>query len=205
MNCTLFSRTILLLCIVFSLLSCNEDSPAPYFVFNFPEDCCNSPFEYETIETGGCKDTSLPFEEQIFKLFVPCVFSPDSEILLNQTQHVYATLYTQVSDLEIYAQDGVLVHKDGDFVTNDYTKGWDGVHDSQILDGPFQINYKLTCDDGSIHSIKGVVCSLLCENQMSRVNSYDEQGLKIDDLMWASQNDGNSGWTGTGIKEECFK
>ena len=140
--------------------SCTEDEPIA-FQFNFPEDCCvNSAFEFSGDFTGCSSDSGI-------RTYVPCVFSPDSEIPQNRMFNFFTTGTFDRVETEIRSQDGVVVYQDGNFLPSLFNYGWDGRMNNQLVDGPFKVSYTLFCNDEHTGSFQGIVLGTRLESNSS--------------------------------------
>jgi len=176
------------------LVACNDDGEKDNarFDYNFPQDCCQSDLRFDRLSDElDCKPSidSITFIDHL-SLYIPCVFSPDSDQLLNRTHNVFTNDFcTDICSVEIFAQDGTLVFSNGQYRTNNFSNGWDGTNDNEMVEGPFEIIYRLKCQD-SDYEVQGVVCALLCSSSAS----YTDQNLKTSELRWPSQQDGSGGF-----------
>lgn len=212
-NFRVFNIIFLLICsTIFS--SCKDDSvvqPFELFEFEYPADCCKQEIQIDVL--AGNEFCSIfdefNMEDREAKLYMPCVFSPDSYELENSLHILFIETSIEVEGVRIYAQDGTVVFNRTNYLIEDpldtdfYDDLWDGTVRGEQVDGPFQVEYLITCADGVQLRITGLVCSLLCSNHNS--SDYFNQGLNSDSLKWGSQHDGRAGFYIQADPDECFE
>lgn len=201
---------IIFFCFFLIVFGCNQENElGPYqrFDFNFPEDCCSQNLVIESNSDANSCLRYLEDDDLILNahLFIPCVFSPDSNTGNNISQSLFTNVNTIISSIKIYAQNGTLVYYNGYDEPRKYNYSWNGRYDGEIIDGPFQVIYKLECEEGTQLTASIFVCSLLCSKHTSSAQNYFENGLNADQLRWANQHDGLGGFDPTLFSDNCFE
>lgn len=196
---------------VILMAACQSESDLRRFEFNFPEDCCQQAFEIShMIDVLSCESTaqlpvvhpdSVPMFE-VRKTYVPCVFSPDSDQIINRTHSIFTNGFcNDICDVKVYAQNGEMVYSNGAYSVDEFSMGWDGMINNQMVEGPFEVVYQLKCADDNDFEVRGIVCSLLCN--INSEESYFEAGLDSEVMRWPSQNE--EGSFNLFNPDECFQ
>jgi len=186
------------------LISCNKEDSNKNFDFNFPEDCCDNQISLQiSDEVFTCPSTAAVFDSLLINsIYIPCVFSPDSDQLLNRTHHIFSNQWcADICDVKIYDQAGNEVFSNGEYSVLEFEKGWDGTVQAEMVEGPFEISYKLKCIDDRDYEITGIICALLCDKHQA--GEYSD--LNFSNLLWPSQHDGKGGVDFTLPSDDCIK
>jgi len=139
--------TFLPLVIIFGFISCKDDDHGP-----------GSPLK------GCCGNEAIDTDLGNGHIYVPNIFTPNADGH-NDVLGVCGISIDLLVEFEIRDKSGKVVFEIFGAEVCDFSKGWDGKVDGEVVEGVFDVLISVLAEDGTSHTVEGKVCNFPCDGE----------------------------------------